>query len=482
MGSIEVGQPNKHLSYLNLSKTGLTYKNEGHQDFCEITMDFANSPWLQKQSDYLMSISRFTVPLHEVPIIDTMPAAIEVWPFPHLKDDNTKWESSEFLRNAGDAREPGHDHRDEYDVWANGPYSWNTFFPQWETYRFEGAAIHNAGHPDDLRLVSGAEYSIDLNSCTTVYEWIRMLRDKLRHKMIRLYNKESHLGAWNITQEDVPMSDVLRVTMSPDYKVVLSMNGKLKDQYYVKLSKALFRMCQFKETVFNDGLDLLFNDASWPMSHLPGRRFMVATTDEQLPLILAMKWKDTNQKFGHTGQPTGDAFDDYFYLFEAPVHCADNINRIKRLVFMSDLQVKSEGNTSSMFRRFLVDYVIENPTTINYKLGDKKRWPLSDDTNVTEELPSHRIYTAANPSGGRIQELISDAPLYELTVKCMAQVFDFAAEDRRKSLKMVDIPVSAGSIFSCKVVFFSKNEGSVRPDERDDAPHAKMNLKNMGKK
>ena len=142
---------------------------------------------------------------------------------------------------------------------------------------------------------------------------------------------------------------------------------------------------------------------------------------------------------------------------------------------MSDLQVKSEGNTSSMFRRFLVDYVIENPTTINYKLGDKKRWPLSDDTNVTEELPSHRIYTAANPSGGRIQELISDAPLYELTVKCMAQVFDFAAEDRRKSLKMVDIPVSAGSIFSCKVVFFSKNEGSVRPDERDDAHHAKMN-------
>ena len=101
MGSIEVGQPNKHLSYLNLSKTGLTYKNEGHQDFCEITMDFANSPWLQKQSDYLMSISRFTVPLHEVPIIDTMPAAIEVWPFPHLDDDNTKWESSAFKRNAG---------------------------------------------------------------------------------------------------------------------------------------------------------------------------------------------------------------------------------------------------------------------------------------------------------------------------------------------------------------------------------------------
>ncbi len=294
--------------------------------------------------------------------------------------------------------------------------------------------------------------------------------------MIRLYNKETHLaGGWTITQVDVPMSDVLRVTMSPDYKVVLSMNEKLKDQYYVKLSKALFRMCQFKETVFNDGLDLLFNDASWPMSHLPGRRFIVVTTDEQLPLILAMKWHDTNQKFGHTGQPTGDAFDDYFYLFEAPVHCADNINRIKRLVFMSDLQVKSEGNTSSMFRRFLVDYVIENPTKISYKLGDKKRWPLDDDTNVTEELPSHRIYTAANPSGGRIQELISDAPLYELTVKCMAQVFDFAAEDRRKSLKMIDIPVSAGSIFSCKVVFFSKNEGSVRPDERDDAHHAKMN-------
>mgnify|MGYP007063519846 CR=1 FL=1 len=144
---------------------------------------------------------------------------------------------------------------------------------------------------------------------------------------------------------------------------------------------------------------------------------MVVTTDPGNALIRAMSWHDTNPIYDPDGTPAKDDngnalnFNTQFILFEAAVHCADNINRIKRLVFMSDLQVKSEGNTATMFRRFLVDYVIENPTSISYKMGDKKRWPLNDDTNITEELPSHRIYTAANPSGGRIQELISDAPL-----------------------------------------------------------------------
>ena len=146
---------------------------------------------------------------------------------------------------------------------------------------------------------------------------------------------------------------------------------------------------------------------------------------------------------------------------------ADNINRIKRLVFTSDLMVKSESNTESGYRRFLVDYILEGPTTINYRLTSPYTWPSRDHgddfTDVAEELPAHRVYTCNNPSGGRLQELISPSPLYELTVRCFAQVWSFA-EDR---LELIDIPITAGSTYSVKMVFISRSNEIERPDAKN---------------
>jgi len=198
MGTIELGKPNKHLSYLNLSKSGIHYRNEDHKDYCDITMDFSNSPWLQKQSDYLMSIPRFTVPLHEIPIIDSMPGAIQIFEFPHLQSNEHAWQSHVWQLDSGN-RAPGHTHHNVgTDTWAEGPWSWNLFFAEWESWQealADAHNVHDALHngSNNQRPVSGAYLSINLNACTTVYEWVRMMRDKLRNIAIRTYPKREKM-------------------------------------------------------------------------------------------------------------------------------------------------------------------------------------------------------------------------------------------------------------------------------------------------
>ncbi len=82
------------------------------------------------------------------------------------------------------------------------------------------------------------------------------------------------------------------------------MSEHLKDQYYIKLSSALFRMTQFQETPQSDALATL--NVSWPMQSLPGRRFVVVTTDPGDALIRVMSWHDTNPIYDPDGTPAKD--------------------------------------------------------------------------------------------------------------------------------------------------------------------------------
>ena len=67
--SIELG--GKNITYLNLSQTGRESDNNGPTDqTCSVKLDFRDSPLLDKQDDYICAVTRFSIPLSEIPTIN----------------------------------------------------------------------------------------------------------------------------------------------------------------------------------------------------------------------------------------------------------------------------------------------------------------------------------------------------------------------------------------------------------------------------
>ena len=71
--STEVGVPGKTIHYLNLHKEGTSSNS-----FCEVNENW-NGKILDKQSDYLVAISRFEVPMNRVPINREIKNAVEIF-------------------------------------------------------------------------------------------------------------------------------------------------------------------------------------------------------------------------------------------------------------------------------------------------------------------------------------------------------------------------------------------------------------------
>ena len=407
MATLEIGSKDKTISYLNMVKTGARYKNENHSDVCEIKQSFGNSPWLSRQSDYYISISRFCVPLHSVPIIAAMPNAITVWRF-QANHFHMNMVDGLGLQDTSHARWEPLFHALETEVDPNG----------------DGVArIEN-----DANIAA----RISIPACDTVYAFQRALRDLLGAQQV----------VWPPTGDGYYLQNILRITLGPDYKFNLFLRDDVHERFYVRFSEPFFKMCQFRETVV--GLEDVQTD-------LYGRRFVAIDTVSAHRI-----W--TYSPAPDAGQPPPP--DEIFAIWEAPSSSADNINRIKKIVFTSDAQVKSEANTESSYRRFLVDFLITNPTTISYQMASKYFMPsiTNDATEVTEELPGNQIYQADNPSGGRVQELISDAAMYEIAIHAYAQVWSF----KKDRLEQIEIPLNAGSTFSCKLVFISRTDA--KPD------------------
>ena len=77
----EIGTKNKTIKYINIHKEGLT---------AEDTIDVDNrwtTPILDKQSDYLVAISRFEVPLNRVPVTAQMDNCIEIFRYNDFLDE-----------------------------------------------------------------------------------------------------------------------------------------------------------------------------------------------------------------------------------------------------------------------------------------------------------------------------------------------------------------------------------------------------------
>ena len=190
MASLEIGQSNKSISYMNLSKTGTRYKNEDHGDECSIKHTFGSRPWLDKQSDWLVCITRFCVPLHSIPIIDAMPDAIQILA---LRADKDLTQNYDF---------GGVQHPNRHDVWLNDV---NGILMDLERPADPDDQHRNmVDDPDNLL------HSVDLPTSDTVYEFLRSVRDSLANKQLDV---------------DTKASDVIRIVLGPNFKFSVLIRG-----------------------------------------------------------------------------------------------------------------------------------------------------------------------------------------------------------------------------------------------------------------
>ena len=60
-------------------------------------------------------------------------------------------------------------------------------------------------------------------------------------------------------------------------------------------------------------------------------------------------------------------YDPVYASYTAQMCCADN-NRLREIVFVTDLMVRSEAQAGATYKRFLCDYQILNPTKFGYEI------------------------------------------------------------------------------------------------------------------
>ena len=152
-----------------------------------------------------------------------------------------------------------------------------------------------------------------------------------------------------------------------------------------------------------------------------------------------------------------EVVEEFRTSFTAPTSAADSINRIKSIVFTSSLATLSEGITGGGYRRALTDFVI--PTESGFSWDVNTLYANTANENAASEYS----FQNNNPSSGRLLIMSDPSPLYEFKIEARVKVWDF--EHERFSFE--PIPLPAGSTFSCKIVFLSRNDPHER--ERPDA-------------
>lgn len=486
--SVELGNKSKTVKYLNIHK-------EGHTGLDYISVDNRwASPILEKQSDYLVAISRFEVPLNRVAVTAKMENCIEIFEYNDDFDDPDD-EKSPIFHLAGGNYE-------DHPLASTDPEVVDNYFTACENYWNGDPDVQDA----NLNMTSGEHgYKIDMQPCHTIYEFVKKLNEQITEALLfnrgdksivppEHQNGQSRSGslefpnmftnvANNIVNTDSPIARFF-IEMSADYTFSVVMNKEFALKYYIKMSKALFNMLQFK-TIESD---------EYSRINLMGRRFMADRTqtyfDEAdeiknsfaIPNIRELYTKtkppyargfrsvQTTQQ--QTSLPQGqmlpinrhpkfdygvETIEEYRTRFTAPTSAADSINRIKSIVFTSSLATLSEGVTGGGYRRALTDFVIPTQSTFSWNVKN-----LTADI-VGENAASEYSYQNDNPSSGRLLIMSDPSPLYELKLEARVKVWDFEHE----RFFFEPIPLPAGSTFSCKIVFLSRNDPHER--ERPDA-------------
>lgn len=439
--SLELGGQSKTIQYLNLSKSGLESENDrAKAETCSQTCKFTNQPFIKDQSEYLCAVTRFSVPLVEVPTI--APTTFTIYQY----SDN---DYNNFLTTNPDIDEKtaGDEHKED-------------FYDDFERRMGLGDGFY----------LDGATEPVEISACFSFHEFMKKIQIALQRTTACHYNTnlaqqfQPGFRAAGDTQtliqganpgglvtmfqhRVIPYSERIKMSLTADMRFQIMVSDDIYDNHiYVKLSAGMFRMLQFQTT----------SDNNAPLATHRGYRFhgrffesdtpALSAADRQATVgtIVSAIRSDFNQRgteVGKTGIPVVNGVIDQqfvssdinrwasrFVVHTAHMSCAD-ATRIREIVFTSDMAVKSEGNVGSSYKRFLCDYQVFNNTKFSYVLTSKLNldpystaFPnVGDQSTVTEELPSHRIYQSANASAGRWQELVVPAPLWEVEVRAQVR-------------------------------------------------------------
>ena len=458
---------------------------------CSQSIRFANQPFLKDQSKYLCAVTRFSVPLVEVPTIDATSFRIQRW---------SDADYGHYLVNIVNQPAAGDALKEE-------------FFEFLTLQGFEGGGVVNvAGLPTPFP--STRQDDIQIPACFSFHEFMKRIQNALQAPTVARYDTNlpaqfvaGHRAAGdavvNVTGQQVnvqnqlgtrtiPFSERIKMSLTADMRFqIMVCDDIYNDHIYVQLSQGMFRMLQFQTSA---GVPLLATHAGYRFHAL---KFASNTThltlaDQQATLgttVNAIR-NELNQRgtqVGQNGIPNvvGRLESDFistdatrwaprFVVHTAHMSCAD-ATRIREIIFTSDMAVKSEGNVGASYKRFLCDYQVFNNTKFSYELDSGSNQDpyssltpnIANSSTVTEELPSHRIYVSNNASAGRWQELIVPSPLWECEVRAQVRCWNY--EHNRYDIE--EIPLPAGMEYSVKIVFVSRDNHVVSFAEKPNEFH-----------
>ena len=492
--SLELGGQSKTIQYLNLTKAGKEASNDPNEtQNCSVSLKFSNQPFVEDQSKYLCAVTRFSVPLVEVPTIKSMTFQVIRHHDQDMVAYTTATATEEEIASLN------------LDMML-GPLR-ERFFDYVESEDF-----------DEKTYTKTQVYDFTVPACFSFHEFMLKLQNLLTIEVLAKYkldfpfqdmagsrsagDADVALGknelqiAQQLAHRNILLSERIKFALTPDMKFQVMINDDLyQDHLYVKMSNAMFRMLQFQVTPPDQVVS--------PLTSHQGRRFhgykftsetqQINAHDKQATMGTSVQaiLSEINQRGRTSGDgipvegaddidPTfisedRDRFRPRFVCHTAHMCCAD-ATRLRELVFISDVAVKSEGNAESTYKRFLCDYQIFNPTTFSYNINLTSNSDpyaaltqnISHASTVTEVLPSHRIYASENASAGRWQELVVPAPLYEIEVRALVKCWDY--ENNRYETE--EIPLPAGMQYSVKLVFVSRENHVVSVSEKPNTFHS----------
>ena len=490
--SLELGGKDKSILYLNLIKSGEESLNDPvatHK--CTVSANFAQclKPFVQDQSKYLCAVTRFSVPLVEVPIIN--PTHFDIYQY-----EDAEFEAWRVAQGLPVIPPPTNGEEELASV---------------ELYALRKRLYFNTVVEDAANAANHHVARINTRAHYTFYEFMDDIAGQLQYKYAQsFYNVNTgdpdrrvtdtlQMAPPNVVmaQRFISLSERIKMTISNTLKFKIQVTDDLfTKRWYVKLSNGMFNMLQFNQTP----AARMDTRNMHPHSQLIDRRFLsvmpgnpagdIADYDMQ-HLHLEHFVSQRNQRGGQVNdavslasymqqrQSNAARYAPLWVTYTGTMCCAD-CTRLREVVFLSDMDVKSEGgNGANIYKRFLCDYQLFNPTQINYNIkncyqqdpydtaNQERDYFLKNTTSYTEELPAHRYYVSNNASGGRWQELINQTPLYDIEVRAMVKVWDY--EHQRYEFE--DIPLPAGAQYSVKLIFVSKENQAVAIMDNPDKYH-----------
>ncbi len=518
--SVELGTPGKTIRYLNLHETG---KNDGDSS-CTIDSRWS-MPIIDKQSDYIVAISRFEVALNRIPMIAALNDCIPIFEynddfiFRDIYEPGTNqivdglFPVERLTGLSPDSMFTHHDMTREQGIrYMNVCEGVYPFAPNQEDPEYNMTDDHQDG-PD-----IGRGHTINVTASYTVYEFLKKLNSQI--KEVLLFNsglkqiaptyyvnddpndpEEEHYSqnALHPNKFCAPDGTVLNETdtiaqfeikMSCDFTFRVDMNYAFARKYYIKMSPALFNMLGFTESY----------SPTFNRLDLPGRRFMgdrVEARDAQgnetgFPAEL-VDVPDSLQLCKPTYTQT---FNNYHIALQLPHTQIGHPGGVPNLEIDRthiETVIASNFTRKEFWTRFVapvsaadsinrikgIVFQSSLATTSEGATGDTYRRQLTDFTvpvktsfnwhpdtglgqGISENSASEYTYENPNPSAGRWLMLSDPSPLYELKLTATARCWDFETA----TFKHEYIPLPPGATFSVKLVFISKND--IHRRERPD--------------